>query len=1205
MSQDVHVDKTKKWYFWVDRGGTFTDLVARDPIGNLHTHKLLSENPEYYDNSALQGIRDVLGLESNAPLPINQIAEVRLGTTLGTNALLERKGEAVTLVTTAGFADALEIAYQNRPDIFARHIVLPENLYSHVIEVKERLNAEGEILHALDEQHTYQQLQQHYQQGGRNLAIVLMHAYRNPVHEQKIAAIAREIGFQHIALSYDVSPVIKLIPRGDTTVVDAYLTPVIQQYIAQISDALAETPLYLMQSNGGLAQAQQFRGKDSILSGPAGGVVGAVQTSEQAGFNKIIGFDMGGTSTDVSHYAGEYERERDTTVAGVRLCVPMMAIHTVAAGGGSLCRFDGQRYHVGPESAGANPGPCCYRRGGGLTVTDCNVMLGKIQADYFPHVFGEHHNQALDDKAVQEKFNTLASQITQHTGSTPTAYDVAAGFIQIAVENMANAIRKISTQRGYDVQDYALCCFGGAGGQHACLVAEALGMSHILLHPMAGVLSAYGMALADIRVVKEHSIEAVLTEELALNSLIEPLKTEALNAVQAQSQAELNYHTDISVALRYQGTNTSLSVPFASLAEMTEEFMQLHQQRYGFTLQRPLEVERLSVEAIGRMPRLTAATKNTQHAAQPIAHVPMYSAGCMHDTPVYRRESLAVGQCIQGVALIAESIGTIVIEAGWQAELRDKGELHLSRCTEISATRDYSTQCEPVLLEIFNNAFMTVAEQMGAVLANTAHSVNIKERLDFSCAIFDKNGELVANAPHVPVHLGSMGESVKAVRTQVTDCQAGDVFLLNSPYQGGTHLPDLTVVSPVFDQGQLCFYVASRAHHADVGGITAGSVPPHSVRIEEEGILIEVTKIVDAGEFLEADIQQIFSATNYPARNVTQNSADLQAQIAANARGIQGLQQLVQHYGLKVVHAYMQHVQDNAEQEVRKVLKRLQLPEETQGSFVYQLDSGAQICVKISLNTDTGEANIDFAGTSEQLSNNWNAPKAVCIAAVLYVIRTLVDHPIPLNAGCLRPLSLHIPEGSFLNPRPPAAVVAGNVETSQCIVDSLYAALGVLAASQGTMNNFTFGNAHYQYYETICGGAGAGQGFAGACAVQTHMTNSRLTDPEILEQRYPVRLESFSIRRGTGGAGQWQGGDGVVRIIRFLEPMTAGILSGHRQHAPYGMAGGEAGRIGHNYVQRITGEIEELTGVASVEMNAGDCFVIKTPSGGGFGKKVS
>lgn len=1202
------------WQFWIDRGGTFTDIVAKRPDGAILTHKLLSENPERYADAAVQGIRDLLGLAADDPIPEAEIADVRMGTTVATNALLERKGDRTLLVVTQGFRDALRIGYQNRPQIFARHIVLPELLHERVIEAEERCTAHGEILQALDEAALIPQLQQAYDAGIRSCAIALTHGYRYPHHEQRIAQLAADIGFTQISPSHAVSPLIKLVSRGDTTVVDAYLSPILRRYVHQVSSSLFHEPtdprLQFMQSNGGLTPADQFQGKDSILSGPAGGIVGAVQTSRRAGFHKIVTFDMGGTSTDVAHYAGEpdatveYEREFETEVAGVRLRTPMMSVHTVAAGGGSILHFDGSRYRVGPDSAGANPGPACYRRGGPLTVTDCNVMLGKIQPQFFPAVFGETGDLPLDAETVRQQFQQLAAEITEATGDTRSSEEVASGFLAIAVETMANAIKKISLQRGYDVSNYTLCCFGGAGGQHACLIAESLGCSQVFLHPYAGVLSAYGMGLADIRSLAEQSLELPLNPET-----FEQIR-DSLNRLETQQQQETPPSETLrKVHLKYQGTDSTLMVDFGDISQMRAEFEQLYRQRYGFVMaEKPLVVDTVSVEVIqaSDSPDEPQLSRRDDNPPQPVATVSAYLKGAWRETPVYRRQDLQPGDKIASPAILVESTGTNIVEPGWDAELTVQNHLVLTQrvTAKDDDTPDLETDtADPVMLEIFNHLFRAIAEQMGITLQNTSTSVNIKERLDFSCAIFDDAGDLVANAPHIPVHLGSMSESVRSLMADCGDSlQPGEVYVLNNPYNGGTHLPDVTVITPVFPESGAnstapLFYVASRGHHADIGGITPGSMPPNSRHVSEEGILIDNFKLVENGMFRDRALTELLASGDYPARNLTQNIADLQAQIAANKKGVEELLKMTHFYGLDTVKAYMQYVQDNAEKSVRRAISVL-----TDGEFTYPLDSGAEIRVKISIDAENRAATIDFTGTSAQLDSNFNAPTAVCKAAVLYVFRTLVEDDIPLNAGCLKPLSIILPEGCFLNPKYPAAVVAGNVETSQGITDAIYGALGVLAGSQGTMNNFTFGNAKYQYYETICGGSGAGDSFPGTDAVQTHMTNSRLTDPEVLEWRFPVLLEEFAIREGSGGQGRFCGGNGVVRRLRFLESMTASILSSHRQVAPAGLRGGADGAVGRNWVLRRDGSREVLGSTATVEMSPGDCFVIETPGGGGFGE---
>jgi len=1187
-----------RWQFWIDRGGTFTDVVARRPDGSLVTHKLLSENPERYPDAALAGIRELLGLKPGQPIPGDAIEAVKMGTTVATNALLERKGERTVLFITKGFRDALRIAYQNRPKIFERNIVLPELLYAQVREVAERIGARGDVLAPLDESLARADLEETYKAGFRSIAIVLMHGYRYPKHEARVAELAKEAGFTQISVSHRVSPLMKLIGRGDTTVVDAYLSPLLRRYVDQVASELQGVRLLFMQSNGGLTDARRFQGKDSILSGPAGGIVGAVRTSLAAGFGKIIGFDMGGTSTDVSHYAGEFEREFETQVAGVRMRAPMMSIHTVAAGGGSILHFDGARYRVGPDSAGANPGPASYRRGGPLAVTDANVMLGKIQPEVFPCVFGSDGKQALDAAVVKAKFAELAKTI----GDGRTPEQVAEGFIQIAVGNMANAIKHISVQRGHDVTEYTLCCFGGAAGQHACLVADALAMTRVFIHPFAGVLSAYGMGLADQAALKEKAVEAKLGESV-LESELEALAKAARDELVSQGVEEKGIRVLRRVHLKYEGTDTALIVAYATADEMKKQFESAYQNQFSFLMPgKALIVEAVSVEALSAgvsdRPSSDSGTRAKPNA-HPATTVRMFTSAKWHDTPLFRRDELVPGQMVDGPAIIAEANATTVVEPGWRAEVTQLDNLVLERVVPREKRVALGTKADPVMLEIFNNLFMSIAEQMGLRLQNTAYSVNIKERLDFSCALFDAEGNLIANAPHMPVHLGSMGESIKTViRENAGTMKPGNVYVLNAPYNGGTHLPDVTVITPVFDEKgrEILFYVGSRGHHADIGGITPGSMPPDSKTVDEEGVLIDNFLLVEEGRLREKETIALLSSGRYPVRNVQQNLADLQAQIAANEKGVQALREMVAHFGLEVVRAYMRHVQANAEESVRRVIGVLK-----DGEFALPLDNGALIRVKIRIGADRRSAKIDFSGSSAQLPSNFNAPSAVSMAAVLYVFRTLVDDEIPLNAGCLRPLEVVIPEPSMLNPRYPAAVVAGNVETSQCVTDALYGALGVLAASQGTMNNFTFGNDRYQYYETIAGGSGAGPGFDGADVVQTHMTNSRLTDPEVLEWRFPVLLESFEIRRGSGGAGRHRGGHGAVRRVRFLEPMTAAILSNHRRVPPHGMAGGKPGAPGHNYVLRADGHRVELGPTDRIEMGAGDVFVVETPGGGGYG----
>jgi len=1199
-----------RWQFWIDRGGTFTDVVGRAPDGGLHTAKLLSENPELYKDAAVEGIRRLLELKEGEAITPDRVECVKMGTTVATNALLERRGEPTLLVTTRGFRDALRIAYQARPRLFERHIVLPELLYERVIEARERVGVQGDVIEPLDEDHLRAALKQASDAGIRSCAIVFMHGWRHTAHEALAARLAREAGFEQVSVSHEVSPLMKFVPRGDTTVVDAYLSPILRRYVRQVEAQMPGVPLYFMQSSGGLARAQRFQGKDAILSGPAGGIVGMVRTGQAGGHDRLIGFDMGGTSTDVSHFAGEFERAFETQVAGVRMRAPMMSIHTVAAGGGSIIAFDGSRLRVGPASAGANPGPACYRRGGPLATTDANLMLGRIQAEYFPAVFGPRGDERLDREGVVQRFEALAQSMREAGARDATPESVASGALQIAVANMANAIKRISVARGYDVTRYTLQCFGGAGGQHACAVADALGMQRVFIHPLAGVLSAYGMGLADQVAMREASLEAPLDATgiaLAAQRLA-TLAQQAADEVHAQGVAREDVKLRRRYHLRYQGTDTALVVEEADEAAMRAAFDAAYRQRYAFLMPgKPLVIEAVSVEAIGegeRLPEPHAQAALRDHAPAPHAAVRMHAPGedgasRWHEAALHLRESLAPGARIDGPAVIAERNATTVVEPGWQARMSAQGALELQRIRPRALQRAVGTQVDPITLEVFNNLYMNIAEQMGLRLQNTAHSVNIKERLDFSCALFDAQGSLIANAPHMPVHLGSMSESIKTVIARNPDMRPGDVYVLNDPYHGGTHLPDITVITPVYlDEADAhpAFYVASRGHHADVGGITPGSMPPFSASIEEEGVLLDNFMLVRGGQLREAELLAALGAGPYPSRNPQQNLADLRAQIAANEKGAQELRAMVAQYGLPTVQAYMGHVQDNAEESVRRVITALK-----DGEYTLALDNGARIRVRIDVDAATRGARIDFTGTSAQLPNNFNAPKAVTMAAVLYVFRTLVDDDIPLNAGCLKPIEVIVPEGSMLNPHPGAAVVAGNVETSMCVTNALYGALGVMAASQCTMNNFTFGNERHQYYETISGGSGAGPDFDGCAVVQTHMTNSRLTDPEVLEFRFPVRLESYEIRAGSGGAGRHRGGDGGARRVRFLEEMTASILSNGRVVPAFGMAGGSDGALGVNRIERADGRVETLQHIGSARMEPGDCFVVMTPGGGGFG----
>ena len=1206
---------SKRWDFWIDRGGTFTDIVGRKPDGSLVAHKLLSENPEAYADAAVHGIRDLLGLKSGEPIPPGIVGAVKMGTTVATNALLERNGDRVLLLITRGFRDALKIGYQARPKIFARHIIKPDMLYERVAEVDERVRADGTVERALDLEAVRGELETAKRDGIEAVAIVLMHAYRYPEHETTIAALAREMGFAQVSVSHEVSPLIKLVGRGDTTVVDAYLSPILRRYVSTVSNDMhadgntaSDVRLMFMMSSGGLTAAELFQGKDAILSGPAGGVVGMAETGREAGFERLIGFDMGGTSTDVSHFDGDYERAFETEVAGVRMRAPMMLIHTVAAGGGSILHFDGARFRVGPDSAGANPGPKCYRRGGPLAVTDANVMLGKLMPEFFPKIFGPHQNEPLDETAVRHAFNNLAQQV-----GAKSAQEIADGFVKIAVENMANAIKKISVQRGYDVTHYALNCFGGAGGQHACLVADALGMTRVLIHPFSSLLSAYGMGLADIRATREQAIELPFGAKArtAVERIAARLGKTARAEVEGQGVPDGKIKVIVRAHIRYAGTDTALvidagklagaRVAVADLKKMQSSFERAHKARFGFIdRNKQLVIEAVSVEAVGGGAKFkeSAGSRTRKALPEPAKRTRFFSQGEWHDAAVYTREQLRPGQKVAGAAIIIEPHQTVVVEPGWQAELTAKNHLVLARVVPLERTHAIGTEADPVMLEVFNNLFMSIAEQMGVSLQNTAYSVNIKERLDFSCAVFSAEGALVANAPHMPVHLGSMDRAVETIiRENEGRIALGDVYAINAPYNGGTHLPDITVCTPVFDdkKHKILFWVASRGHHADVGGISPGSMSPNATTIEEEGVLFDNFKLLDRGRFREKELTEALIGAKYPARNPVQNINDIKAQIAANEKGVAELRKMVEQFTLPVVEAYMRHVQDNAAESVRRVIDRLH-----DSSFEYEMDQGTWIKVKITVDKEKRKARVDFTGTSPQQPTNFNAPEPVTRAAVLYVFRVMVDDEIPMNAGCLRPIDIVIPKRSMLSPEYPAAVVAGNVETSQAVTDTLFGALGSLAAAQGTMNNLNFGNKKYQYYETICSGSPAGPGFNGTDAVHTHMTNTRLTDPEVLEFRYPVVLEDFHIRKGSGGRGKWHAGDGIRRTIRFLEQMECTILSGHRRVRPFGLGGGEAGQVGENVVRRNDRSTERLQGCDATVIDAGEAIIIQTPTAGGY-----
>ena len=1183
------------WEFWIDRGGTFTDVIGRSPDGRLQALKLLSESPDYPD-AATEGVRR---LSAGEP-----VSAVKMGTTVATNALLERKGAPTLFLVTRGFEDLLVIGDQTRPDIFALDLARPRPLYDRVVGIEERLDAEGTILRPLDEAAARTALGDARKAGLTTVAIALMHAYGNDVHEARLEALAREAGFATVIRSSIASPLVKIGPRASTTVLDAYLTPVLQDYVSRVDRGLEGTPLFFMQSSGGLAPAAAFHARDAVLSGPAGGVVGMAKTARQAGHAKVIGFDMGGTSTDVSRYDGEqYDRVQETLVAGHRLRAPMMAVHTVAAGGGSILTFDGERARVGPDSAGAMPGPAGYGRGGPAAVTDANIVLGRVQPDWFPHVFGESSDQPLDVAASRAALSDLADAM-----GLDSAEAAAEGFLAVAIESMAQAIKQISIGQGVNPSGYALSAFGGAGAQHACRVADALGMTTVLIHPYGGLLSALGIGLAEIRETRMAAVEAAFESGYdTACKLAERLSQEARDALADQDLPREAIRVSREWRLKVSGSDTSIPVPEGTSGQMEAAFSAAHRRLFGFVPDGGLIIESVTAEAECAPPGSGDWTIEmpapTRGAPRPSDTAAMFDGGQWCDVPVSTLDQFGPGSRQDGPALIMDPNATIVVDRGWAASRLDDGTLCLKRAVAADGTGG-GTELDPIRLELFNKRFMSVAEQMGVALERTAHSVNIKERLDFSCAVFDAQGGLVANAPHMPVHLGSMSASVRAAADAHPDLGPGDAVAVNAPYDGGTHLPDITLVTPVHDPetGERIFYVAARGHHADVGGIAPGSMPPFSTSIEEEGVQFRNVKVMEKGRFLDEVVTGVLTSGTHPARKPSQNIADMKAQLAACAKGADELHRLVADNGLAVVKAYMGHVQDNAERAVRRVIDAL-----SDGSHTVKLDDGAEICVAIRVDREARSAVVDFTGTAPQRPSNFNAPASVARAAVLYVFRCLVGDAIPLNEGCLKPIELILPEGCLLNPQSPAAVVAGNVETSQLVVDALFGATGRLAASQGTMNNLTFGNERHQYYETICGGSGAGidadgETFAGTSAIHTHMTNSRMTDPEVLERRFPVRVEHHRIRPDSGGAGAAPGGDGSIRRMTFLEGMEVALLSSRRIEHPFGLAGGADAASGAQHHIKADGTVEALPGLFRIDVEPGEGVEIETPGGGGYGK---
>ncbi len=1179
------------WTFWVDRGGTFTDVIGVSPAGEEHTLKLLSASNAYED-AAVEAMRRLLGAGLGAPFPAERVKAIKIGTTVATNALLERRGAKTLFITTAGFADALEIGDQTRPELFALAIRRPPPLYAGVIEADERLAADGTVARPLDEAALERAIEAAAGDGCESAAIAFLHSDLNGEHEARAAAIAGRAGLVGLSLSHEVSPLPKFVPRAETTVADAYLTPVLEAYARRLRELTEGAPLFFMTSAGALVSAGAFRGRDAVVSGPAGGVVGVARTAEAAKAGAVLGLDMGGTSTDVCRFAGALERRDHTTVASVNLRAPRLDVETVAAGGGSILAFDGLRARVGPQSAGAAPGPAAYGLGGPPTVTDANLVLGRLDAAFFPSVFGPKGDAPLDVAAARSALAGLAQAMGALSAET-----AAAGFVAVAVEQAAAAIRRISTERGFDPREHALVAFGGAAGQVACQVAEALDIGEVLCPRYASVLSAWGVGQARLRAIRQSGLERALDERGLAGAVIlaDALIEQARGALTAQGGVAGG--VEKRLAIRYAESSTPVVLPMSSPAEARLAFEAAHQRLFGFTEPgQTIMIDSVEVEvseAVIRVP--PAAQRRDDRSEDP----PLPRAGRLARLAPGAVLADEVRAPIEGPRLIVRGDTQIWLAEGWRANPAAEGLLRLTRTAAGGAPRELDlTRPDPVTLELFNRRFMGVAEAMGAALERTARSVNIKERLDFSCALFDADGGLVANAPHMPVHLGSMGASVRAVHARHPRQEPGQAFALNNPYGGGTHLPDITVVMPVFIGGveEPDFFVAARGHHADVGGVQPGSMPPFSTSIDEEGVFLDALPIMAAGRFLEDETRAALAAGPWPARSPDRNVGDLKAQIAACQAGASAVGEMIAAHGALTVSRYMAFVQANAEASVRRAVGKL-----GEGAARVPIDGGGEIVLRVTVDAAAGEAVLDFTASSDQLPSNFNAPSSIVDAAALYVFRTLVDDEIPLNAGCLAPLNVKVRHGSMLDPERPAAVVAGNVETSQHIVDALYGALGVMAGSQGTMNNFTFGDETRQYYETICGGVGATAGAAGASSVHSHMTNSRLTDPEILERRFPVRVERFAIRRGSGGAGLHPGGDGATRRIRFLEPMDAALLSTRREHAPRGLAGGADGAGGTQRLIRADGTVMPLPGCFAVTVEAGDAIEIDTPGGGGFG----
>ncbi len=1222
-----------RWRFAVDRGGTFTDIVGIAPGGALHTGKLLSVS-DTYEDAGVEGIRRMLNIAPGERLDASVIDVLRIGTTVATNALLERKGEPTALCTTAGFEDLLAIGNGARPELFNLKVEKPPPLYSLVEGVRETVDARGRVIAPLDIGGAEKTLERIRKSGFDNLAIVLKHSWKNPAHEQLLGRIALEkAGFRHVILSHEVMPLLNFLKRGQTTMIEAYLGPVLFAYAQTLKRLVGEVAIEFMQSSGGLVDANLLKAKDTILSGPAGGVIGFSSIAKRLEIPQSIGFDMGGTSTDVSRYDGAYNHVFESSIDGVPFHTDMLDVETVASGGGSILTFDGERLRTGPESAGSDPGPACYGLGGPLTVTDANMLLGRIVPEFMPRTFGKTRDRMPDIEAARKLFTALTERIERETGISYSPPELAAGFLRVANETMCRAMKKISVARGYDIRRHALVSFGGAASQHACDIANLLDIGTVVVPLHSSVLSAYGIAVADRTERTVRAVMRPLTADLP-RTLLGAAKTSALPVIHTlRSASGTEPLTTVSLDMRPRGADTWLPIPcasgtgdtivFKSAGEIRRAFEREYLARFGFRPDDPApEVVNMRTEtriATSLAPDEFDRDTPTRQVrkSEAVFSRPVWIDSGFEQVPVFDRTRLSPGDCIDGPAMIADDQLTLLVQKGFAARVDGREAVVLENKNGPTEAGAHEAEAfagpDPVMLEVCNNLFMNVAEQMGHTLSNTAHSVNMKERHDFSCALFDGKGNLVSNAPHIPVHLGAMEATVRHIIDENrSGMREGDMYLANDPHRGGSHLPDMTIVTPFFsDGGPPAFFLANRGHHADIGGIRPGSMPPSSRSIEDEGVVIGNFLLVRGGRLREREVRRLLSSGPYPARNIEERLSDLKAQVAANNRGVTELQRIMARYGRDVVERYMRYIQDNARRAMQRALGNIAGESGFfHSGFEDRMDNGAKIAVSITVRTEQGKkprALIDFTGTSPEDPGNINAPQAVTRAAVLYVLRGLIEEDIPLNAGCLEPVEILVPGGSLLNPSNRAAVAVGNVETSQRIVDVLLGALGKAAASQGTMNNLLFGrpdDSGGQYYETIPGGSGALEGHCGASGVQVHMTNTRITDPEVLEERFPeVAVTGFSLRRCSGGAGRWRGGDGVRRALLFNTPMQVTVISERRKASPFGLDGGKPGMRGVNRLIAEDGREIRLEGRVDRIVEPGETIVIETPGGGGYGKE--